>query len=236
MKGGEGRTVAGRDNARPRVYSPDMGFENGRVLRVALRAHLGSDQQVMTFHYDLDDGDLIDRDNRPQALADVFRDDVLPHWKARYSTGWTCDPVVVTEEKDPQNPLAPRGQWTSGVAGAGTATASSDLLPRAAAVLVQLKTDHIGRRFRGRNFLGGLVEEGVQNDGQWSAGKLASEVTWMGFIPREPDIALGSSGSSADWSVYSRTQRAADLDPYLSKITSVVVTPYVHWLRSRRQF
>jgi len=230
------RCVVAVDDSSSVVYGVRMGFENGKVCRVALRAHFADDQQVMTFHYDLDDGDIIDSDNGPQGLADVFRDDVLPHFKARYLSAWSIDPVVVTQEKDPQNPLAPRSQWTSGVAGPGTSSVSGQLLPRACCVLVQLKTGHIGRRFRGRNFLGGALTEDVQNDGQWSSGQVSSETTWMDFIPREPDIAFGGSGSSCKWSVYSRTQRAADLDPYLSAITSVVVKSDVHWLRSRRQF
>jgi hypothetical protein len=37
----------------------------------------------------------------------------------------------------------------------------------------------------------------------------------------------------AKWSVYSRTQRAQDLDPYLSPIGSYSLPNRVHWLRSR---
>ena len=80
------------------------------------------------------------------------------------------------------------------------------------------------------------MTEDVQNDGQWSSGQVASENTWMGFIPFEPDVAGPGSDATCKWSVYSRTQRAANLDPYLNAVTSFVVKTDVHWLRSRRQF
>lgn len=232
--GGHGRTVAAVDNVRRARYAPHgMGFENGKLLRVTLRASNGSDVQVNTLHYDLDDGDVIDVDNDPQTLADVFRDDVIPQWKTLYHSSWTIDPVVVTEELDPLNPTRPRSQWTSGSSVAGTRVVSGDTLPPNCNVLVKLNTAHIGRRFTGRLWLGGSVTEGDQANGSWVSSYLTGIATIMNAIPVQPDIALGSSGATADWCVYSRTQRAANLDPYAPHISSYTVRSLVHTLRTR---
>lgn len=96
-----------------------MGFENGKLLRVVVRATNGSRQEVNTFHYDLQD-DVSQPANDPQQLADDFRDDVIPAFQPFYSSAWEFDPVYVVEEKDPQNPLAPRSSWNSGSSVPGT--------------------------------------------------------------------------------------------------------------------
>lgn len=213
-----------------------MGFENGRLVRVSLEAIVGGHSEVNTFHYDLDDGDLIDRDNRVQALADRFRDDVRPTWALLYRDDWQIQPVVVVEEFDPQNPTAARSSWTSGSPITGLQSGSDTLAPSGMCGVVQLRTASIGRRARGRLFLGGDVPtahvdgNGFGGTPPWDTDVLQSVVD---AIPREPDIVLGSSGSSADWCVYSRTQRAADLDPYAPHITSATVLRQIHWRRKR---
>ena len=209
-----------------------MGFENGKVVEVVLKATAGGDSQVNTFTYDLDDGGSIGS-NDPQTLADVFRDDVRDLWGSLYASSWTVEPVQVTEVKDPQDPTAPRSSWTSGTAQAGTGSGSGDVLPPNCQVLVALTTAHIGRRFRGRLWLGGTTHEADQATGSWVSGYLTGIQTILDAIPHEPDLILGPADGSAKWSVYSRTQRAANLDPYLSPITGVTKRTLVHMLRSR---
>lgn len=209
-----------------------MGFENGHLLRVTLRATAGQLEQVNTFHYDLHDVGIV-LPNDPQDLADRFRDDVRPHWQASLTNAWTLDPVHIVDEFDPLNPTAPRSSWDSGAAITGTKAASSDPLPNFCTALVALRTAHIGRRYRGRLWLMGSYQEGEQSGGTWSGGVLTSLQTVVGFVPFEPDIAGPTSDSTAKWCVYSRTQRAANLDPYASPITTATVSPLVHSLRSR---
>lgn len=209
-----------------------MGFDNGRVVRVTLKATQGSKLQVNTFHYDLEDNTL-EPANDPQSLADAFRDDVVSHFKALYKNTWTIAPVVVMEEKDPQNPTAARNEWTSGSSGPGTLSTTGDALPHAMCAVASLTTDHIGRRFRGRLFLGGDATENWIDAGVWNTGTLALWQAFLDAIPRQPDIVSGESSSTAKWSVYSRTQRAQDLDPYLNAISGVGLSSRVHWLRSR---
>src|SRR6476661_1012729 len=155
-----------------------MGFENGKLVRVTLRASNGVAEQVNTFHYDLDDGDLT-VPNDPQSLADRFRDDVRPQIATLLRPNWTLDPVVVVEEKDPLHPLDPRGSWNSGAPLAGTGAGVADLLPSFTSPVVALKSDHIGRRFNGRLWLMSSPDEGWQNGGAWSASIMTAFNTIM---------------------------------------------------------
>jgi hypothetical protein len=211
-----------------------VGFENGHLLRVVLQAQVGADSQVMVLHYDLQNA-TAGNDNDPQQLADDFRDDVVPAFAALYNSAWTIPPVLIEDEKDPLNPTDPRSSWSSGTTGAGTKTGTAtEQLPRACCAVATLKTDNIGRRHTGRIFLGGTTLEGDQNAGNWTGSGIVS--LWdalLAAIPREPDIAAGVSDATAKWCVYSRTQRAANLDPYASAINAVVRRGPVHWLRSR---
>lgn len=208
-----------------------MGFENGKLVRVTLRASAGSLEQVNTLHYDAIDNTT--GDNNMQDLADRIRDDVRPGFAAHYNSAWTIDPVVVTEEKDPLNPTAPRSQWSSGAAIAGTQTGVTDFLPPGSSVVVTWLTTHIGRRFRGRMFIGGSRSEGEQQAGVWGSSFLAGEETYVGNIPLQPDVAGFGSDATCNLCVYSRTQRAANLDPYASHVTSHVIRSAVHFLRRR---
>ena len=213
-----------------------MGFENGKLVRVVVRAveNATGDQQVNTFHYDLVDSNIFgEAANSPQTLADFYRDNVLASFKAMYTSAWTVQPVLVAQEKDPQSPLAARSEWVSGTASAGTKAAPTDLLPKACCGVAALTTDHIGKRYRGRTFLGGSIGEIDQSAGVWQSGATTLWNTYLAAIPRQPDLATGNSQSVANWVIYSRTQRAADLDPYASPVIAVVVRSKVRWLRSR---
>jgi len=193
-----------------------MGFEDGRLLRVVVRAvdNASGDQQVNTLHYDLQDSPIPgNASNDPQALADFFRDNVIAPFKALYINTWTIQPVVVSEELDPQNPLRARSEWTSGTAGAGTRSAQTDYLPRAACSVASLVTSHIGKRYRGRMFLGGSVSEADQTNGVWQSGILTLWGAYLTAIPKQPDIATVISASGANWDVYSRTNRKEDVVP-----------------------
>lgn len=213
-----------------------MGFENGKLVRVVMRAveSATGDQQVNTFHYDLIDSAVPGEPaNDPQSLADYFRDNVMAPFKAFYGSGWTIQPVVVAQEKDPQNPNAARSEWVSGAAGAGTRTPPSDTLPKAACGVASLLTAHIGKRYRGRTFLGGTLGETDQTAGVWQSGITTLWNAYLAAIPLQPDIATGVSTSVANWCVYSRTNRAADIDPYASAVVSKTLRTQFRWLRSR---
>jgi len=212
-----------------------MGFENGKLVRVSMIAQAASgNTEVNTFHYDLIDGPLGD-DNSPQSLADAFRDDVRPHFAALYDAGWTIRPVAVIEEIDPQDPTAPRSQWTSGNGIPGTKTSSSNPLAPAHVAVATLSTGFAGKRHRGRVFLGGNFGETDLDFRTWQAAQLALWQAYLDAIPRQPDLAGPGSQAVAHWAVYSRTQRAQDLDPYAPAVTAVTLHNSLHWLRSRER-
>jgi hypothetical protein len=214
-----------------------MGFENGKLVRVVVSAKLGSDSQVNVLHYDLDDNDTFGgAENDPQSLADFFRDNVIAPFRALYSSAWTIQPVIVEQEKDPLNPNAPRSAWTSGSATLGTSVAAGDALPRSCCTVTTLKTAHIGRRFTGRMFVSGIVNEAKQNNGLWDPSWITLVDAYVAAIPKEPDVGGPVSPATARWCVFSRTQRAQSLDPYASAVKSHFTHQEVHWLRSRQQF
>lgn len=211
-----------------------VGFENGKLVRVVMRAVAPSgNSEVNTFHYDLVDAFGFDP-NDPQLLADYFRDNVSPKFRALYDVGWTIQPVLVVEEKDPQNPLAPRSEWVSGSGGAGTRTVSGDALAPGHCGVNTFHTAHIGKRFRGRTFLGGTKSEADLIFRTWQTTLVTLWEQYINAIPVQPDIVAGISDSTAKLCVYSRTQRAQDLDPYASAVTGHTVSSALHWLRSRQ--
>lgn len=209
-----------------------MGFENGHLLRVTLRAVAGAHEMVNTFHYDLINVG-VGNDNNPQSLADAFRDDVRPHWQALLTSDWALDPVQVVDEIDPQHPTNPRGHWQSGAVVNGTRVLGGDQLPYFCTPLVALKTGVLGRRFNGRMWLMASSPESAQAQGLWSGAELTSLQGVVDNVPFQPDISPPLSESTANWCIYSRTQRAVNADPYASHLTSAVVSNKVHSLRKR---
>lgn len=159
----------------------------------------------------------------------------MVEYRACFEAAWDIQPIVVTEEKDPLNPSAPREQKSAGPGGAGTLALVALRLPIQACAVASLTTANVGRSFRGRFFAPPGLNEGDQNDGAWGVGGayLVRVQNLLDDVPREPDIVSGLSTSTANWVVYSRTRRALDQDPYASKITGVQLHTEVHWLRSR---
>jgi hypothetical protein len=210
-----------------------MGFVNGRLVRVVMKATKGLDTQVNVLHYDVQN---TLGDSSMQTLADFFRDNVLTPFRVLYDNTWTIQPVVVEDEIDPLNPTAPRSAWTSGAAAVGSSVAAGDLLPRACCVVVTLRSDHIGRRFTGRMFVSGITNEAKQNAGVWDPSWLGLVNAYVAAIPRNPDVFQApANDGNCYWSVFSRTQRAANLNPYAAAITSTQTRDRVHWLRSRQE-
>src|SRR6266576_6774626 len=166
-----------------------MGFDNGRLLRCAIRATKGEKQQVLTLHYDLQDSSIGSAANDPQTLADLLRDGVRAQLATQYDVAWTMQPVEVVEEKDPLHPLDPRAAWVSGAPIPGSNPGSGEQLPSACCVVAKLITDSIGRRHTGRSFFGGTFRESAQTNGAWSSGVVATYVAILNSIPKQPDLA-----------------------------------------------
>jgi hypothetical protein len=213
-----------------------VGFENGRLLRVTIRAtSVSLPERVTTFHYNLTNASEGLENNNPQDLADRFRDDVIPAWKIWFPAAFTLQPVVVADEIDPQNPTAPRSEWSSGTPTAGTNSSGTDLLPPGVCALVKLVTNVVGRRFNGRSFAPFVLDESAESTGVLSTAAIAAFQTAYAAVPIEPDIAGGGglSDARAHLCVYSRTARAANADPYATDVASFLVRPQTHYLRRR---
>lgn len=204
-------------------------------MRVVMKAEHGSDgdTQVNVLHYDIHDTSFPFHDIDPQDLADRFRDDVMTPFAALYDDSWSIAPVEVQEELDPQHPTAPRSSWLSGSATPGTRGTSSEG-PRGACIVATLHTGSIGRRYTGRVFVGGSWRVTDYVNDTWQSSALALADDYLSAIPLSPDLVEGESTASADWSVYSRTQRASDLDPYASHIASYQLRPAFRYLRTRQ--
>jgi hypothetical protein len=209
-----------------------MGFENGKLVRVTLRATKGTREEVNTFHYDLQD-DTGEPANDPQSLANYFRDHVTSLWGGLYKSGWTIQPVEVVQERDPLDPGAARSEWSAGTPFAGTKASGSTGMPSGTCVLVRLLTANIGRRARGRIFFGGDANQSSAAGNDWISSYITYIQSIVDAIPVAPDLTDLTSTSSAHWCVYSRTQRAEDRDPYAPGITAKSIQTPVHWLRRR---
>jgi hypothetical protein len=176
----------------------------------------------------------IEAPNDPQKLADAFRDAVVPKIRLCYSSLWNVLPVVAMQPIDPQDLTAPRHEWTSGTTVAGQYPASGDYLPRACVAVATVNTELVGRRARGRLFLGGGMTEADQANGVWTTLALGRWQAWLDAIPHQPDLTSEvSTFTVADWCIYSRTNRIADTGTYASKVINSVLHTQVHWLRSR---
>lgn len=79
----------------------------------------------------------------------------------------------------------------------------------------------------------GSLVEGDQAGGTFNVFPLTMWQAVLDAIPRTPDLATGVSTSVAHWCVYSRTQRAANADPYAPAVTGATLRSRVHFLRSR---
>jgi len=213
-----------------------MGFENGDVFEVRVMTQdTAGHTMVNALHYDAIDA-ITGETNSGQALADFFRDHVTSHLTIFLNANWSVMPYVVTQVLDPQDKLAARTQWVSGVATPGVRGSASDPLPLQNCSFATLRTGHIGKRFRGRCFLPWPLLESDQQGGIIEADHKTAAQAYMDAIPRQPDVSGPLSPATCTWSVYSRTQRAQNRNPYLSAVTSAAMQNEVHVLRSRQIF
>jgi hypothetical protein len=84
-------------------------------------------------------------------------------------------------------------------------------------------------------FIGGSWDESdvsgnafVTGTGHWD-----SVIAYVASIPRQPDLALGTSDAVCNWCVYSRTQRADNGPDYAPRITATSLKTSIHFLRRR---
>ena len=211
-----------------------MGFENGHLARVVLKAELGSNSIVSVLHYDLV-GTALEPTPTLQALANRIRDAVIPAWRACIIPDWLVQPVEVIDERDPLHPDANRTSVTAGTPQAGLrlTAPSAEVVPIQMCGMATLRTGRIGRSFRGRMFMPPLWSDNSMSDGVLSGAQFTNYQGLVASIPLEPDLVTGGGTGTANLCVYSRTRRALDHDPYAQHVTAITLDNTVRWLRSR---
>jgi hypothetical protein len=216
------------------VYADGVGFQDGQVIRVIMSATriATSTKVVNSFVYDVHDATGSAGDPG-QILADAFRDDVLTPFKALFTSAWGIASPIAEEVVDPLDPSAPRTGWNSTGGGVGSRSSASDFLPPGICGEAPVKSAFRGRRFNGRLFIPGSFTELDQADGVFTATPIALMQAYLDAVPRSPDVDTGLGERTADWSIFSRTQRVQGKDPYLVPVVSAVASSSTHFLRSR---
>jgi hypothetical protein len=160
---------------------------------------------------------------------------VLPKLRNIMSDGFVVQPVVVADEVDPLNPTKPREEWQSGTAANGDRVVTGESLPKFCTTYVRLNSAFVGRRYNGRLFPPADLFEGDNFNGGLDAGIKAGIQAYLDAIPRQPDIASGTSNAQANWCIFSRTARLQQSGPYLAHVTDVTLSSVLHSMRSRNK-
>lgn len=97
-------------------------------------------------------------------LSEIYMDDLIPFLRNCYYS----DTTIFTQLRLRQVTGDGMLELITPIGLAGTRTRDGDRLPPYSALVISLKTAYIGRRYRGRNYLGGFAEQDQQN-GLWEA-------------------------------------------------------------------
>lgn len=97
-------------------------------------------------------------------LSTIYMDDLIPFLRNCYYS----DTTVLTQLRLRQVTGEGMLEVITPIGLSGTRTRDGDRLPPYSALVISLKTAYIGRRYRGRNYLGGFAEQDQQN-GLWEA-------------------------------------------------------------------
>ena len=129
-----------------------------------------------------------------QATMDGLAEDWANAWAACSSDEWEADQLFECLDLSVDPPALILAD-----SGAPAGTDTSDPLPPASTVCVSLRAASGGRSGRGRAYLPGVPESGVDSAGQLLGGTVTDYLGNMGAF----GIAAGSAGWA--WAVYSRT-------------------------------
>lgn len=210
------------------------------LVRAILPASGEGQEMVTVLHYNFEEGpepstELTAADL--QLLADRLRDDLTVVRQALLPPSWSVLPVEVVQALDPLNPSAPRLARTSGTPASGTRSYTGGTrMPVAAHLVAQVLTENVGRRHRGRIHIPQILHE-ADVDGDFATAGTTSVTAAQNFlnaIPLEPDLGIDYPPHVVNLTVYSRTARAQDQDPYAPDVTGFSLDRQVRWLRSRQ--
>lgn len=172
-------------------------------------------------------------------LADANTTTLITKYRDLLTTADTLDAVVARQVPDPLFPADPRAEAARAVGSAGTRSNANYACDQALCAVVTLGTDLAGRRYRGRFFVPPVLEDQLQNGGQFNtAGSY-----WTGLTGFLTELAktmypagaghYGGAWNDNDLCVYSMTARRVDASPYYARVVAATRINKQHWLRSR---
>jgi hypothetical protein len=208
--------------------------------RVAVKTAGARGQQIVNvFHLRVDESAPF-ADVSHEMILDVLEDNLVPKYRAMLATGDTLEELAISVEPDPTVPGDTVSGTTRAIGLVGTRSASGPYVPQELCAVLSLKTNTLGRSFRGHMFLPPVYEE------QFSTGGEAFDTAgsyWIACAAFRTEL-LNGFGGGAWWSlppgeweaplvVYSKTRRARAQDPWMTDVESITLRSPVHYLRSR---
>lgn len=179
------------------------------------------DQQIVnTFHFQQDTATLPGGRSGPDEIVSRWLSgggSLQNSYLALLTNKYTITELNIINEKDPFDNV------TRQVSGTGSG-GSGDVLPSQCCALLSLRTGGRGRSFRGRTYIGPLVED-AQVDGTitlFFQSKLNTFAVNM--------VATFGAGSGLDWRVYSRKLGTA------SSINRVIERSFIATQRRRSKY
>lgn len=171
-------------------------------------------------------------------LLDAVVDGLVPEYRAMLHSSASLDEIRISVEPDPSDPGdVPVGE-SRAVGLAGTRALTGNIGPVELCGCVALKTQLLGRSFRGH-----VYGTPIMATGQIAAEELLSMTSGYGLALSNFADAIESGIEGGDfWTgipfeiafvVYSRTRRARGQSPWMSDITAAIPRNAVYYLRSR---
>lgn len=176
------------------------------IYRVALHGTAGGQTCINVWHVSAGEGEHSN-------IALQWENVVKTDWLNALSDHYTLSQIVVTE-------LATATQHTRALGGSG-AQVLSDMLPPQVAAILSWRTAQVGRRYRGRTYVGGICE-GDQAEGTITAG-LKTRLTTVASLLSD-DWPASFTGTLV---IYHKDSNAVSL------INSFVVRDYLYTQRRR---
>lgn len=181
-----------------------------------------------------------DPDPGPQDVFDEIDTHLTTKFRAMLAVVDGNPELKVEDAWDPLNPDSPREMYGAIINSPGTRTVTNQDVPTPEAAIVALRTDKIGRSFRGR-----FWAPPVYDESQITAKTWLTTGSYYLAVKAFADELGKSFGGGSSWStlwqdtwhakvvVYSRIRRARDLSPFVEPVTSASVRSEPHWLRRR---
>lgn len=207
------------------------------LVRVQFKGHLVDNQVAVNTFYITKVGHGVPSLADLTALSTDLATYFTTTYKALYRTDGMFDTVTCYQVSDPSLPV-PVLEVQATVNAAGTRSTAGTGGPDQLCAVLSLKTQLVGRRYRGHQF---LPPSTIQAD-VTGAGFTVAGAYWVAVLAYAAKLQTGClptptwTGSTlSSWTlcVFSTMAAKTLTPPYASGVFSVVATNRSHWLRSR---